>query len=579
MIRRHIWLFGLFLPSLSFASVDTSHVNANDLYLGEVFYYAFQGKYVDAIARQDIAFARLYGHDKPKLDPLHFQFRNSQFSVGDFESSYRMQQRAERAIKTIIESNADQLIRNEAAYHLARIFLQNGEPENALKSIGKISGKMPEGIREDELFLRAQIFMANGKFADAVRILQELQDTKSYKGFVPFNLGVALIKTGQEKQGLDQLDKAGQISGDDEVTLSIRDKANLTLGYRLIGAKQPALAKQYLDRVRLSGPFSNKALLGFGWADVALGSFDGALVPWTVLAKRNVTDKSVQESMLSVPYAYSKLNLPGKAAKFYGKAFKDFEQESARLDASIKSVRDGKFLQALLHQELQQDENWIAKLRSLPEAPETHYLIELMAANDFQASLKNYLDLYDLSKRLESSDESLNAYEEITGLRRQYYQSQLPTIDKQFSAIDSKYKSRLMQRQKLDDKINNLLASPKAGHNSLLDDAYSHLQQMDDAVNNLNKIYSAFVSLRQSTTQNYQEYDDQIRQLKNRVHDSRQKVNTLMSRQGHTLEVMAINELDQRYQHLQDYQAQAGFALAESYERASKMQTPASEVK
>jgi hypothetical protein len=479
------------------AGVDTAHVNEKDIYLGEAFYYACQGNYVDAIVRQDIALGRFYGLNKSYLDPLHIQFGNSQFSMGDFELSYRMPQRAANAIKAALGGNADQSVRNETAYRLARIFLQKGEPENALKSVGQITGKVPESIRDDELFLRAQIYMANRKFSDAVKPLQELQDAKSYRGFAAYNLGVVLIKTGQEKQGLDLLEKAGQISGDDEVTVSIRDKANLALGSRLIDGNQPALAKQYLERVRLTGPFSNKALLDLGWADVALGRFDGALVPWSVLAKRNMTDQSVQESMLGVPYAYAKLNLPGKAAMLYGKALERFDKEFTRLDASIKSVSEGKLLKALLHEGLKQDKDWIVKLRSLPETPETYYLLELMASRDFEESIKNYLDLDDLSKRLESWDDHLNS----------------------------------------------------------------------------------FVSQRQPVTQNDQGYDDQIRQLKNRVHDSRQKVNSLMAGQGHMLETMAINELNQRRKHLQEYQNQARIGLAESYERASKMQAPSSEVK
>jgi hypothetical protein len=265
----------------------------------------------------------------------------------------------------------------------------------------------------------------------------------------------------------------------------------------LINAKQPVLAKKYLERIRLTGPFSNKALLFSGWADVALGKFDSALVPWSVLVKRNVTDKSVQESMMGVPYAYAKLNLPGKATLLYGKALEGFDKELSRLEASLKSVREGRFLRALLREELKQDEDWIVKLRSLPETPETSYLLELMESRDFQESLKNYLDLDGLSKKLESWDRYLDS----------------------------------------------------------------------------------FNSLRQPANRNDQGYDEQIRQLKSRVHDSRQKVNTLMDRQGNMLETMANNELNQRRKHLQDYQAQARIGLAENYERASRMQSPASGVK
>lgn len=500
MMRKYICLFGLCLSSLALAGVDAPRIDEKDLYFGEALYYAYQGKHVDAITRLDIGAERVYPPGKSNPDPLHFKFGNAGFTAGDFEISYRMYRRAERAYKAISESSADQSVRNEAFYRLARVYMQKNEPQNALQSIGKITGKIPDEIREDVLFLRAQIYMANGKFADAAKILRELQSTDSYKGFAAYNLGVALIKSGQEQQGLDQLDKAGRISGDDDVALSIRDKANLALGYRLLDAKQPELARQYLDRVRLSGPFSNKALLGSGWAEAALERFESALAPWSVLVKRNMTDASVQESMLGVPYAYARLNLPGKAALLYGKALDGFVQEMARLDASIRSVQEGKFLQALLRQEMKQGRDWVARLRALPETPETRYLIELMASDDFQESLRNYLDLDDLLGRLKSWDENLNSYEELTRQRR-------------------------------------------------------------------------------SAAQNYQGYDDQIRQLRNQVRDARQKAGALMTGQGQMLETMAVNDLDRRRKRLQGYVAQARFALAESYERASRMQASPGGVK
>ncbi len=43
-----------------------------------------------------------------------------------------------------------------------------------------------------------------------------------------------------------------------------------------------------------------------------------------------------------------------------------------------------KFLKGLLREELKQDANWIVKLRKVPETPETFYLLDLMASNDFQ---------------------------------------------------------------------------------------------------------------------------------------------------------------------------------------------------
>ena len=112
-----------------------------------------------------------------------------------------------------------------------------------------------------------------------------------------------------------------------------------------------------------------------------------------------------------------------------------------------------------------------------------------------------------------------------------------------------------------------------------LTEAYKHLHQLDADVDKLRNIYRSFVRSRQAATQSYKGYDDQIRQLKNRVRDSREKVGTLMARQGHMLDVMAVNELEQRRVRLEEFQVQARFALSESYDRASKKQLDESEGK
>jgi len=467
--------------------------------------------------------------------------------------------------------------------------------------------------------------MVNGRFTDAIKILKSLKDAKGYEGFAGYNLGIALIQNNQEKEGIEELVEAGQIKTDDEGALAIRDKANLVLGYRLLESNRVGDAKQYLDRVRLTGPFSDRALLGSGWSDVALGRYDRALVPWSILVKRNPTGESVQETLLGVPYAYAKLNLHGKAAVLYGSALESIGHELNRLDDSIKSIRNGTFLKVLVREELKQDKNWAIKLRELPETPETYYLMDLMASNDFQSSLKNYFDLEELRKRLDSWDEYLNSYEEIIAIRRTYYEPLLPGIDKRFRELDSQIRLRLEQRQRLDDRLKHMLISPRpdflatadervyreqlarleeryrndnspaaedirrrikrlngviywniqTSYDQRLTEAYQHLHQLDVDVAQLKKIYASFVRTRQAATQSYEGYDDQIRKARIRSRDAKEKVRTLMARQGHMLEVMAVNELERRRARLEQSQVQARCAMAESYDRAIKAQQEA----
>lgn len=625
MLRRYLWLFGLVFATHALAADTSQQQKPRDLFLGEAFFYAQEGEYFDAISRLDTELAQYYRLDDPDLDPFHLQANFAEFSVGDFELSYRMHQRASRAIKAVLDNNVNPEIRNEAAYRLARIYYEKSEPENALHTIERISGKFPENLRNEEELLRAQIYMVNGRFSDAITILKGLTDAKGLEGFAGYNLGIALIQNGEEKEGIAQLDKTGQIKSDDEATQAIKDKANLVLGYRLLQAQKPAEAKVYLDRVRLTGPFSNKALLGSGWADVALGRYDRALVPWSILVKRNPTNKAVQEGILGVPYAYSKLNMYGKAAVLYGDALQSIGHELGRLEQSIKSINNGNFLKVLVREELKLDKDWVIKLRELPDTPETFYLMDLMASNDFQSSLKNYFDLDDLRKRLNAWDGYLDAYEEIIAVRRKYYEPLLPEIDKKFRVLDSKIRLRLEQRQRLDDRLKHMLVAPRPDFLATADErialaqidqlekqyqndtsavgddarrrlerlkgviywnihttydrrltqAYEHLHQLDESVAHLQKIYASFVRTRQAATQSYEGYEDQIRSARNHIRDAKEKVDTLMARQGHMIEVMAVNELEQRQKRLEQYQVQARFSMAESYDRAIKAQQAA----
>ncbi len=608
------------LPSIAATANDAGR-SPRDLYFGEALFDSYQGEYFDAIARLDTELGQHYNLDEPGLDPLHYHIGEAEFSVGDFELDYRMHLRAGRALQAILEGKVSQSVRNEAAFRLARIYFQKDQPIDAIHALDQIKGEIPEHIRDDVAFLRAQVLMANGGFRDAVEALKPLQDAKGLEGFSAYNLGIALWRSGQQAEGARQLDKAGQISANDPATLAIRDKSNLVLGSSLLEAKQPERAKPYLERVHLSGLYSNRALLAAGWADASLGQYDRAIVPWTMLVKRNVTDEAVQEALLAIPFAYGHLGVYGKSARHYDSALQAFEKELHKLAPSIQSIREGRLLQALVREELKQDRNWLVKLRNLPDSPETYYLTDLMSSHQFQTALKNYLDLEELRKKLATRDESLDAYEELIDLRRAYYQPLLPDIDKAFRVLDSRMRLRLEQRQRLEARIKAMLVSPRPDflataderivreklsgiekrakgrkgmewknaqerigrlkglihwqihteYDKRLTEAYKHLRQLDGTIKEARQQYDAFVRTRQAATQSYEGYDA-MRQIRVRIHEAQERVNTLMSRQGHMIEVMAINELELRTRRIEEYQVKARFAMADSYDRAVKAQ-------
>ena len=228
--RVHTFVVTLAIISpLQLAASSESRQPLKDLFFGEALYYAYQDDYFDAITHLDIELGQHFALDEPELDPFNYHVNQAKFSVGDFELSYRMHRRAGNAIKAVLEADVDQSIRNEAAYRLARIYFQKSQPVNALHVLERIQGDIPESVRVDEAYLRAQVYIATGRFSDAVALLQTLQHEESLRGFADYNLGIALIQNGQEKEGLLQLDKVGQLRSDDPAVLAIKDKANLTM--------------------------------------------------------------------------------------------------------------------------------------------------------------------------------------------------------------------------------------------------------------------------------------------------------------------------------------------------------------
>jgi hypothetical protein len=623
MKRLFVIVTTLIVTASSVPAGTAPQTELRDLYFGEALYYAFQGDWFDAISRLDTELDQHYVVDEPERDTLHYHVNQAEFDVGDFELAYRMHRRAGRAITAVIEGNVEEPVRNEAIFRLARIYFQKDQPVDAAYAIERISGAVPATIHDDLDFLRAQILMANGRFPESETVLRGLLDAKGLEGFTAYNLGIALIKDGKEVEGRQYLNRAGQFSGNDELLLGIKDKANLVLGSKLLQAKDFEGAKQVFDRVRLNGPFSNRALLGSGWADAFQGRFERALVPWSILATREVTDASVQEAMLAVPYAYGMLNVNSKAALMYGSALEKFATEVTKLGASTESIREGHFLEALTRDELKQDPDWVVKLRKLPQTPETYYLLDLMASHDFQESLKNYLDLEQLRKQLETWEGDLDAFEDIIAQRRAYYEPLLPDIDREFRRLDSLMRLRLEQRDRIGQRLKAMLVVPRpdylaranervlgeqlallerslaAGgtpvpgaiaarikrlrgvlhwniyteYDHRLTEVYEHHRDLSREVDRLKRQYAAFVRTRQAATQSYEGYDDVIRRQRLLIGKARGKVGQLMARQGHMLETMAVNELTARRERLTEFQAKARFAMADSYDRATRAQT------
>lgn len=621
MGRAPFSLIGLLL----FIWLATSPSHGHDLkdpYFGEALFYAHQGNFFDALERLDSEVRQHYGIDEPQLDTLYFHINDAEFSLGDFELRYRMHHRAGRAIRAVLEGDVDELVRNDAAYRLGRIHFQKSQFDDAMRALERIDGKVPAPIRDDIEFLRANIYLAQGQPGGSIDILERLQDSEEFGAYAAYNLGIAYLQNGDRQKAVAQLGRAGQIVTDDVAELAIRDKSNLVLGTLLAESGEYDEALPYLNRVRLDGPFSNQALLSAGWASMSTDNYERAVVPWKILAGREVTDGATQEAMLALPYAYGKLNVHGRAASFYGVALDSFGVEVEKLNQSIDSIRAGKFLDALIREEIRNDKDWVIRLRSLPETPETYYLMQLLATHDFQTGLQNYLDLADMRKKLVAWQSGFDSFDEIVDIREDHYEPLLPEIDQQFRELDSKMRLRAEQYKMLVKRRDALLTIPQpeflatreeqmlfgrieqlerqlkdtespdeeslsrrirrlkgtltwtleTEYHERLTQFDGNLRDLDEAMAFLAEKYSHYVRSRQAAKLSYTGFSKPIKRLRVRARDATEKIDRLMARQGRLLEIVAIDELTARRDRLENYRDKARFALADSYDRATQAQ-------
>jgi hypothetical protein len=384
-----------------------------DLDYGDVLFHFFQDDYFEALVRLEVA------HE---LDRMPDHEAEAALLAGGLYLSLGMHTEASRRFERLLAGPVPQSVSDRAHFYLARIGFQRGYLDEAGRSLALVRGPLPGEIESERKLLAANVLMAQGRFAEAAAVLDGWADTGSWANYARFNLGVALVRSGEAARGRQLLESVGTMDARSDERLALRDRANLALGFALLQERQPEAAAAALTRVRLDGPFTNRALLGLGWAEADASRPQRALVPWLELRERSVVDAAVQESLLAVPYAYAQLAANGQAAEQYRHAVSAYAAEVRRLDESIAAIRGGGFLDAVLEaapadRNGQGGAGWLWQLQRAPDAPHTRYLYQLLASHEFQEGLKNYRDLRIMQQNLARWTGSLDAFDEMVAAR------------------------------------------------------------------------------------------------------------------------------------------------------------------
>src|SRR6202030_257707 len=391
-----------------------------DLHYGDALFYFYQDEDFAALTR-------LLAYEHWNRVPHHAE--EAQLLEGGLYLSLGMHNEAGERFERLLTNDVPTGVRNRAWFYVAQVWYARGYLDRADAALRKVNGRMSPELEAQKELLFGNVLMHEGRYDEAIRLLSAWRGPQIWSAYARFNLGVALVRNGRLADADPFLTGVGTMFAAPPELAALKDRANLALGLACLQANQPARARPALARVRLTGPYSNKALLGIGWADAALGDYQGALTPWLELRSRDVLDAAVQESYLAVPYAFGKLNANAQSAEYYESAVKSFDTENAHLDEAIARIQKGDMLERVLSKDQTARYGWFWQLKSLPEAPESRYLYTVLAGHDFQEGLKNYRDLVYLSGRLDIWGDNMVAFQDMIETRERAYAERLPRAD------------------------------------------------------------------------------------------------------------------------------------------------------
>jgi outer membrane protein assembly factor BamD (BamD/ComL family) len=591
------------------AKDDPEPIVVQDPHYGEVLFYFYQEDYFPAIVRL------LAAQEQARLDD---HAGEAELLLGGLYLSYGHHLEAAEIFERLLADNVSTDIRDRTWFFLSKIWYQRGYLDKSAQALSNIEGKLPDNLHRESLMLESQILIDAGEYDRAIESLQNWKGRTEWASYAKFNLGVALVRSGRVDAAEKILDDLGDMDPFNEELTSLRDKANLALGYALLQDGQHSAAKSPLQRVRLEGPFSNKALLGVGWADAEMDNFNRALVPWMELRGRDLLDSAVQESMLAIPYALAKLDSISQAADHYLNAIEAFYEETDRIDSTIGHLESGRFFDDFVANDPLDSTGWYWRLEKLPEGPEARYLFHMMAKHEFQEGLKNYRDLSYLYRNLDTWQQNVDVYANMLETRKEAYAVRLPRVQDALARAD--LDGMVDQKLEFDSLLNDIeqgkdalgLATKRewelwgeiTGLESTpaLASGIPEADEVSDKIGllkgvlqwdlerdfqdrlwrirrNLRQTGEALVDTQRSRRQidermrteplRFDELSDRVYGLGPRIESMKMRVADAMADQRSFLQAIAVEELTAQKQRLDIYTVQARFALAAIYDVAA----------
>src|SRR5690606_16460349 len=291
------------------------------------------------------------------------------------------------------------------------------------------------------------IAIHRGQLDSAEAQLAALSQAGEQPHYLHFNLANAFSRAGLFQRAEQHYHRVSMLPFSPnpqlrEEQLALHDRAMTAAGYSQLMQGQYDNAIERFTRVRLGGPWSHQALLGYGWAALGKDDYRAALQPWQALSEGSLLQPAVQEARLALPFAYEKLGAPGQALQAYRAAELDLSAEIVRIDTMLAD------LQGL-------DLAGAAGTAAQREAVDSLYLVELYSLEAFRRAEAELQNLLQMQPMLADWQRRLSAWSSMLDEREKNRARQLQAIAEQ--QLETQLGRMLVQRDAMQGELQRIV--------------------------------------------------------------------------------------------------------------------------
>jgi hypothetical protein len=439
---RAIACFGWLALAASTAGAGES---VRALHYGTTLFEFFQQDYFAAITELTAA---------QQLGRLGEHAAGADLLYGGMALSWGMDNKAESVFNTLLASANDAVDQNQAWFYLGKIAWQRGNSKAAIERLANIADNYDGAHHDEAVYLRAMLQLDAADPAAAQHALARLPPESKWHYYLRYNIGAHYAAQGNWITASGHFDAFTNITSPAPEQQALRDRGLTAAGFAHLSNRALARAADAFVRVRLDGPLSDSALLGYGWALAEAGDYQHALAPWQHLATTSAFNAYAREALLAVPYAQAKLAQPVTALASYQAAAQVYQTALKELAAAQQAFATQP-LAELLGLAPRHQHDWLFEPAMQSSPAYGAVLKQLMSQRAFSIAQRELRDLYTIAGHLRRAQERLRVLQHVNaqqqavwqtlseGSAQQELEQRRQTLDGQYSAL----------KQKLDDAI------------------------------------------------------------------------------------------------------------------------------